>query len=45
MANAITNESQKAWTLADLAKKLMEAGQTKLASQAIDPALEIVEAN
>jgi hypothetical protein len=45
IANAITDESEKAWTLAELAKRLLEAGQTELASQAIDPALEIVEAN
>ncbi len=45
MANAITDESEKAWTLSQLANKLVEAGQTELASQAIAPALKIVEAN
>jgi len=45
MANAITDESEKAWTLSQLANKLVEVGQTELASQAIAPALKIVEAN
>ncbi len=45
MANAIGDEREKAWTLAQLANKLIEAGQTQLASQAIAPALKIVEAN
>jgi tetratricopeptide (TPR) repeat protein len=44
MANAITSENEKAWILAQLANNLVEAGQTELASQAINPALEIVEA-
>ncbi len=44
MANAITGENEKAWILAQLANNLVEAGQTELASQAITPALEIVEA-
>jgi hypothetical protein len=45
MANVITDESEKAWTLSQLANKLVEVGQTELASQAIAPALKIVEAN
>jgi hypothetical protein len=45
MANAIGDESEKAWTLAWLAKESLEAGQTELASQAIAPALKIVQAN
>jgi ribosomal protein S7 len=44
MANAITSENEKAWILAQLANNLVEAGQTELASQAINLALEIVEA-
>jgi tetratricopeptide (TPR) repeat protein len=43
MANAITDENEKAWVLAQLANNLVEAGQTELASQAITPALKIVE--
>jgi hypothetical protein len=45
MANAIGDENEKAWTLAWLANELVEAGQTQLASQAIAPALKIVQAN
>ena len=44
MANAVTGENEKAWVLAQLANNLLEAGQTELASQAITPAMEIVEA-
>jgi len=44
MANAVTGENEKAWVLAQLANNLVEAGQTELASQAIAPAMEIVEA-
>jgi hypothetical protein len=42
MANAMGDENEKAWTLGWLANKLVQAGQTQLASQAIEPALEIV---
>jgi hypothetical protein len=44
MANAVTGENEKAWVLAQLANNLVEAGQTELASKAITPAMEIVEA-
>jgi ribosomal protein S7 len=45
MAKTIKDENEKAWTLAQLANDLVKAGQTELASQAIKPALKIVEAN
>jgi ribosomal protein S7 len=42
MANAMGDENEKAWTLGWLANKLVQVGQTELASQAIKPAFEIV---
>jgi hypothetical protein len=45
MANYIQDENQKAWTLAQIANQLTEAGQPQLAAQVIKPALEIVGLN